>query len=44
MSSKESVEEIIKHLIEKNEKIDLFIYNAGILCAKKTWDITEREH
>jgi 3-oxoacyl-[acyl-carrier protein] reductase len=44
LCDQQSVEELLKYLLERNEKIDLFIYNAGILCAKKTWDITEREH
>lgn len=44
LSDRESVEELIRFLLERNEKIDLFIYNAGILCAKRTWNITEREN
>ena len=44
LSDRSSVKELLKYLIDRNEKIDLFIYNAGILCAKKTWEITERQH
>lgn len=44
LGDKQAVKELTKYLLDRNDKINLFIYNAGIMFPKRSWNTTEEEH
>lgn len=35
---------LIDYLLDRKKKIDMFLYNAGIVFGKPAWELTEKEH